>query len=452
MFLGGLVCVPFLALSARRRDDARAIVAASLVPFVVAFVPWIATALYERGSYMVFRSLLQVPAMSAIVVTGATLAAGVRARRRAAWWIGVPAALLWIAVFIRPVPGAVVGDVRARIHEAGLKRSPAISQQLIDVVAGLPAGSVILSDPATSYVLSAYTSQRFVAVYQQHGNPRDPFALDRIQAVRDVLSPYVMPSVAVEACRRYGVNYVVVNGDPPRDGSHFLSVWKPAAYPVTLRRMLSMGDSFARVDSVAHACVYRFEPAAPVDRAWEAQDQPVVVASPALSPCGIDSPNGAFQVTGINVDPERVLPGDTIQVTVGYQRDAPGPYRMPVLMHLRFDHADLDNAREFPGEKQWRRARAGRSGERSRFRVDVYPGHGSYDPDLWPAGVDLCETFAVVVPPAARTGTYRVELSLAYDTQVPNFHVRDLLFNRDHYSGMNCGSLQVVDRMTEPGS
>jgi hypothetical protein len=88
----------------------------------------------------------------------------------------------------------------------------------------------------------------------------------------------------------------------------------------------------------------------------------------------------------------------------------------------------------------------GRDGVRSRFRADLVPGHGVYEPDLWPAGFDLCETFAVVVPSNARDGHYHVRLALAVDSLVPNFHLRDLLYNRDHYSGAACTSLTVTTR------
>jgi hypothetical protein len=41
---------------------------------------------------------------------------------------------------------------------------------------------------------------------------------------------------------------------------------------------------------------------------------------------------------------------------------------------------------------------------------------------------------------------------MAYDTLVPNFHLRDLLYNRDHYSGIPCASLDIVERVTGAGA
>lgn len=447
LFLGGLVCVPVLAFAVRSRPAARAILAAAAIPFAVAFVPWIATLLYRQGSYMVFRALLFVPVYAAMVECARMLGDGVRRRDRRAWLAGVPAALIWLLVFLRPVPGAIANDLGQRVSADDA--APSNDAALIQAVAALPAGSVVLSDPATSYVLCAHTSHRFVAVHQQHGNPRDSFALERIRAVRDVLSPFATPDVAVAACRRFNVNYVVVNGSPPGEPAEFLGVWQREMFPLAASRMVALDPSFAPVDTAGGAIIYRFHGAAPVPHRWTIQDRPVALGAPPLSPCQISAPRDAFRVTGVSVSPERALPGDTLEVTIGYRRDAPVPFQFPVVMHLRFDHDVV--AREFPGEKQWRRYRDGREGKRSRFRHDFFPGHGVYEPDLWPVGFELCETFTAVVPREARRGRYRVEVSIEALTQVPNFHLRDLLFNRDHYSGIHCATLDVVDHVVGSG-
>jgi hypothetical protein len=313
-------------------------------------------------------------------------------------------------------------------------------------VASLPTGSVVLTDPATAYVLSAHTSQRFVVVYEQHGNPHDPLALDRIQAVRDVLSPFVLADFTISACRRFDVDYVLVNSAPPSDASTFLSVWNPAMYRLAVERLDSFGSAFTPMDSPPGTRLYRIEPDAVVNHSWSTSEMPVVVASPPLAPCGAAAPSRAFEVAGVGIDPPVALPGDTLRVTLGYHRDSSSRFSLPEVVHVRFDHERLGDGAEFPGEKQWRRFADGRTGTLSRFRADMRPGHGVYEPDLWPVGFALCETFVVVVPQSARMGEYRVEVSVEQEAQVPNFHVRDLLFNRDHYSGTACAALTVSGR------
>ncbi len=447
LFLGGLVLIPVLALALRRRADARAITAAAVIPFVLALVPWVATPLFARGSYMVFRTLLNVPVYAATVACALWLVQGVRRRRWSAWLFGVPAALVWLVIFARPVARSLAREVSAQSHartQVGVPVAPALR----DAVMQLPSNAVLLSDPATSYALSAVTSARFVAVEGQHATPRDPFAIDRLRAVRDVLSPYVMPNEAANACRRFHVAYVIVNPNVPPDASRFMAGWSRAQYADTIARMRAMSQSFALIDTVGGARIYRFETGAPVNWSWSSQDQPVRVGSPSLTPCSVNAPGDEFATHGLSVSPAHAMPGDTVQVTMGYRRDAASRFGLPLLMHVRFDHETLGRTREYPGEKIVRRLSDGRSGVRTRFRADFIPGHGVYDFDLWPVGFDLCETFPVVIPASAKPGRYDVRVALAYDTVVPNFHLRDILYNRDHYSGAVCGSLTVVGKLT----
>jgi hypothetical protein len=424
-------------------------VAASAIPVAISFVPWIATTLFRSASYMVFRSLLHVPVYAVTVVCASMLIRGLARRDARAWCIGVPAAAVWLFVFFRPVPSAIADDLRARARADG---ADAAETELIHAVAALPAGAVVLSDPATSYVLSAWTSHRFVAVYQQHGNPRDRFPLERVRSVRDVLSPFAGPDAAVAAARRFNVDYVVVNRTPPSDDLEFLRAWQGSSYEAALHRMTALAPSFAPIDTAGNAVIFRFHGAAPVSHSYTTQVQPVVVSERPLSPCEVSAPHDAFAITGISVSPERALPGDALQVTLGYVRDAPIPFQLPVVIHVRFDNEAVSSAREFPGDKQWRRWRDRRERTRSRFREDFLPGHGVYDPDLWPTGVALAETFTAVVPESARHGRYRVEVSIEPLTQIPNFHARDLLFNRDHYSGKACATLEVSGHAVGTGA
>jgi hypothetical protein len=177
----------------------------------------------------------------------------------------------------------------------------------------------------------------------------------------------------------------------------------------------------------------------------------VVIESPVLAPCELEAPREAFQVTGMSVYPARVLPGDTVTVTLGYRHDRPSTFSLPLLIHLRFDHETVSSGRRYPLEKHVRRALERRTNSYVRFRADFRPGHGVFDPDLWPIGADLCERFRVAVPPRARMGSYRVEVRVVEDSLLPNFHVADLLFNRDHYSGRACAQLTVSDRVVGAG-
>jgi hypothetical protein len=101
LFLGGIACLPLVALLARTRRDARAVLAAAVIPLVISFVPWVSTTLFRHGSYMVFRSLLNVPVYAAIALCAQWLVEAWRARSGAAALLGTAAALVWLAVFVR---------------------------------------------------------------------------------------------------------------------------------------------------------------------------------------------------------------------------------------------------------------------------------------------------------------------------------------------------------------
>jgi hypothetical protein len=442
VFLGGIVVLPVLLPAARSRPDARAILAASAFPVALAFTP-LAVPLFERGSYMAFRVLLNAPVFAAIVASAAWMVGGARRRGFAVRVLAAASLTLWALVFLRPSLDGFAADFK-RSRPGTAAPDALVSRELRDAVASLPAGRTVLSDPATSYVLSAYTTHRFVAIYQQHANPYDAYALDRLRAVRDALSPFAVPDAALAACRRYRVDYVVVNSGREAGADGFLALWDAASYGTVLRRLASMPASFAPIDSVGGGMIFRFDPAAPVNWSWTTNDAPVAVESPPLSPCEVEAPDRSFRVTGVAVDPPRAAPGDTVTVALGYQRGASSSFGLPTLIHLRFDHESVATRRRYPGEKYVRRAAERRRGVFTRFRRDVQPGHGVFEPDLWPIGAPLCERFRVAVPPGARAGRYRIEVALAADALLPNFHAVDLLYNRDHYSGEACAELTVA--------
>ncbi len=98
-----------------------------------------------------------------------------------------------------------------------------------------------------------------------------------------------------------------------------------------------------------------------------------------------------------------------------------------------------------PGEKYVRRYRDRREGNTGRFRYDHRPFNGLYTPDLWPIGRTFYEFVSVKLPPTLRPGMYNVEFNVVTDVLLENYSIRDFLFNRDHYSGVPCLTLEVTE-------
>jgi hypothetical protein len=437
-YLGGIVLVPVLAFVARHRSDARAVVALCVLPVAIAFVPPFATALYAQGSYMVFRSLLNAPVFAggAIVLAWAIDSArqrGVVVRALAATLIAA-----WTLAFVRPSLDATLADASQRAPAAA-----GVDAELTEYVASLPGGTTILTDPPTAYALSARTSHRFVAILDQHANPHDPYAIDRLGAIRDALSPYVVPDRCVDAFRRYGVDVVIVNANAERGA--FVSVWDAVLYRPTLARMHAI-PSLREMHSAVSFAAFVFDPVATPPDYPDPPAAPVVVEPRPIDPCVVTVPGRSFEVIGAAAHPSQTAPGDSTTIALGYRRDEATPFDLPLLLHLRFDHESVAAGVPYPGEKYVRRFGERRRGVVTRFRVDLKPGAGVFDPDLWPLGAELCERVTVVVPPHAVPGSYQVEVGVVRDSLLPNFDLRDLLYNRDHYSGTPCTTLVVGKR------
>jgi hypothetical protein len=395
---------------------------------------------FDATTSLVFRRLLHAP-----LLPGAAwcLVWVVRAGRRAPLSGRAAAALVlmgWSLVFLRPTLGAFTADaanVRARFVESDPYSA------LYDAVAALPAGNHILADPFTSYQLSARTSMRFVALFQQHANPADPTAVARLAAVRDALSPFVLPVTAAEVCREYDIDYVVLSGIARPAGADFLSPGAPVLFEPALQRLRSMPEVFRETARGARFAIFRFDPHGVAENRWNGIDAPVRFAATPPASCPVPVPGNVFEITGVSLDAAVAAPGDSIYLTFGYRRNMAAPYGNPLEMHVRFDRRDVLESTPYPGDKFVRRFEERRVHQVRRYRADVFPGHGLIEPDLWPIGTPLVETFGLRLPETLAPGEYAVQVKVSRRTLLPNFALRDVLFNRDHYSGEACATLRV---------
>ena len=444
LYLGSLILVPLVAIAARRRADARAVLALCTIPLVIAFVPPLATALYGKASYMLSRALLNAPVFAAAAIVLVSVVdfarrGGMLARVAAAFAVSV-----WALAFLRPALDAVRADLGR--DRPGLDET---LRTLAREIEFLP-GDVILSDPATSYLLSAYCSNRFVGLYEQHANPRDAYALNRLQAIRDVISPFADSQRAIEACQRFHVNYVVLSAHALTLTGGFMNEWNPALLNPARERLRAIGFPFNEigddhiVESRRYAIFEIWPGTPPGNRPPDRAPPPVFTSASDVVPCAVPAPDHAFEITGIAISPPAASPGDSVKITLGYRRDVDTPFGLPSLLHVRFDHERLVEARSFVGDKYVRRFQERRGGYVSRLRADMQPGRGVFEPDLWPIGTPLREVFPFVIPQHALPGRYQVEIVIVRDSMLPNFHARDLLFNRDHYSGTPCASFEVL--------
>lgn len=445
VFLGGLVLIPFMLLGASRWRCARLHLSFALIPYLVCFFPLLTPWFYERISYMSFRSVLNVPVYAAIVA--AIYGLVVWARKRG-WTVRLATAvvlLIWSKLFLVPSLDAVARSASALQSEPD---RPSLFEQYDDVLqflASRPRTSVVLSDPMTSYLISAATDQRVVAVMGQHGNPNDPNAFDRLKAVRDVLSPYELLSKSAAACDRYGADFVVVNGRLDTSKSDYLVDWTPELYQPVLSKLAAADMSFRPLFKSEDIVVYLYYPGTIPQDQWVPDSPPMQFGLGELDKCRVSAPDGAFRISGAGIEPRTVLPGETVAITLSYDKEDFSEYDLPVVVYIRFDHQSIAEAKgEYPGEKQVRRWRERKDGRSFRFRVNHKPFNGLITPDQWPVALTFYETISVKLPSNLELGTYRVEFKIARDTLLPNFTIRDMFYNRDQYSGTGCLLLNVT--------
>jgi hypothetical protein len=308
---------------------------------------------------------------------------------------------------------------------------------------------VILSDPKTSYELSAISGHRFVAVHGQHGNPYDAHALDRFEAVRDVLSPYAVSRAALGACDRYAVDFVVVNAGRRSSAAEFLSLWDSANYDSVVGKLGAIAGRFRDVYRGPSFVVFLYDPVGVGGTAWGAPATPAEFesAEPGVA-CRAVAPGDAFTVETVAVVPDTVLPGESVRVTLGYTKSDRGRFGLPYSVSVRLDHDRVELGRGVSGWKFVRRSVERGKGVRLRYTLMHRPFAGLYDVDLWPIGVMFYESFTMTLPNDLAAGSYAVRIAIQRDALLPNFTLSDLLFNRDRLTGESCGRLEVTRQRT----
>jgi len=144
LFLGGLALLPVTIILSRQSVHARRQAAFAAIPVMVAFVPWIATWLFSRGTYMVFRGLLNIPVYPLIVVTGALVIAWARRRGVRARGVVALGLIVWSIMFVTPGLRAVAFEARTYETPRDYARTHA---DVISYLNALPSGSVVLRSP-----------------------------------------------------------------------------------------------------------------------------------------------------------------------------------------------------------------------------------------------------------------------------------------------------------------
>ena len=345
--------------------------------------------------------------------------------------------------------GPVQDGVRAAAHDAGPPPPPSAAslERWRDALAWmdrhLPAGTVVLSDPATSYSVPMLTRHWVTSLIDQHSSPNDPHALQRMLDARDALDPYAPWSRTAEVVRRWGATAIALNGrfdEPPR-----MDVWSPGRewYGAARARLEQAPAAFRRVWEVDHFSVYTIDTTALASLAGGGMPRPFV--RPAR-PGERARPVGALvpQLVAFRAGARQAVTGDTLAGALEWRADRPLPagiYRASI----RFDRAlpaDVPRA-PIAVSKLWRKLVERVRGERYRFRADHLPASGAYGVDRWTPGEVVRDTFRIVVPADVAPGDYAVKVSMTRQPHYPNLALRDLLSDDDLLDGLEVARLEI---------
>jgi hypothetical protein len=146
----------------------------------------------------------------------------------------------------------------------------------------------------------------------------------------------------------------------------------------------------------------------------------------------------------MRIEPREVLPGEEMLATVAYRRLRGARPSFPVVLRFRFeDKKYFEAARGYPGDKYVRRYRERRDGVFRRFRIDHRPFDGYFPPGEWRENGDCFEQFKIRLPVGLGETDYEVQWQLVEEPLLPNFSIRDFLFNDDSYVGTPCTKIEV---------
>lgn len=425
------------------------LLAASVAVFGMLFVPPVVGVLLPKLGYLLMRFVWILPLHAAFAFALAELGRAVASSRGRARFAAAVGLVGTLALLRHPLEDAVLVTRWPKWVEQQEAAASVLpwARDLAWVDRHLPQGSVVLSDPATSYAVPMLTRHWVQTLLDQHSSPNDSLALERILDARDALDPRASWSRTRAVVRRWGVTHLILNGrfdEVPR-----LDYWAPTPewFAAARARLDARPEAFPRLHDAGDFVVYGIAPEV-LDSLASAPTEPVHSGPVVGEAEWRAAPDVGEGVRLVQFAPERHVasPGDTIRVRLAWctsERRRAGQYDA----FLRFERAlpagtRLPGVVAKPGRKLLERAR----GERYRFRHDHNPTGGALGVDLWEPGRVVPDSVDVVVPLDVAPGDWQIQLKLARQPHYPNYQLLDYFSDHDYYSGVALDSLRIVRR------
>jgi hypothetical protein len=473
----GLLAIPASLLLLRRAAsswEAYYLVATCWIPPLVILNPLLLPALQGVLGYLPYRLVWLVPTAFLYPFLWKAFPPAIPARGRLLRTVGWGLALM-VAVY------AAARSARDLTHRAGsLEREPRNTHRawkgLLDFLDDeVPGPAVVLSDPATSYSIPAYTPHYVVCTLDQHSPPNDTLALDRILLARTFFSPMSTHREARRALIESGADYVAVNLREPGTGfSNYWSLTSEQAADLA-GRLEAFPMLYERIYRDPATSLFRVLEGPPAWREeWEWKRSGLLdrtVMSPEEIPFSAVRDDVAFEVgrtfgdrwsgrerkapeADVILAAHRIEPAGVdeagrmrLRVTTWWTLENEPPPPGKFVVYYRFDTEFPRGPLFHPAYgKLYRKLQEKRTGELYRFRSDHLLTEGLLPPDLWSPGTVVRDDHVLKVPGAAHDGEYRVSILLEKEAHAPNYLWSDFLRNDDRLEGPE------VDRISLGGA
>ncbi len=449
-WLGRLWLLAPLSLVAWGRNASRPAVlyllTTTLAVGTLLFFPPVVSLLQPRLGYLLMRFIWLVPLAGIVAFAVVSLVRGVAhggGARRALSVLG----LAGVAALAAPVLGdaaRVLTHPRAAREADEAESTLRWRDELAWMDRGLPAGTVVLSDPATSYSIPMMTRHWVTTLVDQHSSPNDSLALDRILDSRDALDPGQPYARTRDVVRRWGATAIVLNdrfAEAPK-----LDYWAPQHtwFRAARARLDAAPQAFPRIHDSGDFVVYGIDAAVLDTLSGGAQPRPYVRPfDPARDTTARPGGRNGADVLSLRLSARSAQPGDTLSAVIAWhvpRRLPAGSYHVAVRFEGRLP---ADFSAPAWCAKPARKVLEGLRRHRWRFRDEHLPVGGDYGVDLWRPDQVVSDSFTVVVPGDVAPGPYRVEVVMLRQPHYPILRLSDYFFDRDYFSGVEVGRLDV---------
>jgi len=464
-FLGGvgfagILLACFLFRRLRESDAVVYLVTLSFAPLLVLLNPWLTVWLEPHFGYLIARFALLVPFLLVLAYVAGWMSVGLL---RIDSWRRVVTALGFYALMLLLLFPRLDAFARsystANLERLGERSILQWSDVLQRLDRELPAPAVVLSDPLTSYAIPALTRHRSVCVLHQHGSPADSLALERLAGSRDVLSPYIGTGEKARICRRFSVDYVLLNADFPRRRHLFFCSVGPAiavrqaraleADRALLRTIWDLGDAGALYAVRAEnldllSGIVKPGERTPAHPSTETRTHRILMRTlPADARPVLPDTIAGVTLAAIDIERPVVARGEQLGLTLFWRRvGEPPPF--PLQTHLRMDaRSPRDWLWTYRFSKLHRLLHERLEGQTYRLREEEVPLDGLFGCEHWPRDRYVVDRVEIPIPTYAVSGEYRLQVTWMEETFLPNLPLRHFLSDDDAYRGETVGLIEV---------